>query len=603
MSETLANNITQTTQAPHGVEILLSDGFSSDGTTISDTYPVSQVVVMKSPNKIAYAKIVIGDGSVAEQDFTISNSDDFSPGRYVTIKMGDANGKPLLFKGVIVKHGIKIRKTRSSVLTIDCRDVAVQLTTNCKSRYFSDDGTDTDAFEEILGSYPDVSYKFAPIEGSHENMVQYNTTDWDFIVSRANAAGQLVYTNNGELTTVEPSVEDSEAHTLEYGDILEEFEAEMDAKHQYSKVLMDIWDSSKQEVEEEETESTGAASLEKPGNISNSDLSEIFNSEGLKINYPGSLIAEDRANYLKAELIKSKLARIRGRASFTGPLIVEPRKTILLKGVGERFNGRTYITAARYEFSNGTWKTDVQFGLDRDWFSTQVMSSQTLVRNQIPTMTGLYIGVVTRLDDPTGEDRIKVRIPVINKEGEGTWAKMVRQDAGEHRGMFHLPELEDEVAVEFLNGDPRYPMVLGMMNSSMKPAPKEGLEEDNLKGYYSKIGSRLEFDDKSRTITLQTLDSGEESDLSAFRTGQPELEKNNTVFLDDENGEILIQDKNKNYIKLSKDSVHIYGDKEVIIESQTIEFKGQTAIKGEAPQVEFDGSATTTIKGGLVNIN
>ncbi|MDG1331962.1 MAG: type VI secretion system tip protein VgrG [Crocinitomicaceae bacterium] len=607
MSGTLANNITKTEQAPHAYKIYVSDTVGDKGEPISDAYPVGSILVLKPANKIAFAKVVIGDGAVAQQDFTISNTDDFAPGKYITIEMGDANGQLPLFKGVIVKHGIKIKKKKNSVLTIDCRDVASKMTTQCRSKYFVEDTADHDAFTEIIEEYKDgtnqlMDTALEDINVSQENLVQYDCTDWEFILKRANAAGQLVYTNNGTVTTVVPTIKGTADYTVEYGDIIEEFEAEMDARNQYDEINLKVWDSSKQEIIEENLDTLTGIDLDKPGNLSNSDLSDVANSEGLLLDYPGAMIAEEVTNYLKAELIKSKLSRIRGQVSFTSATLVEPRSTIELKGVGDRFNGNTYVTGVRYEFSKSVWTTNLQFGLDRDW-QKDTLSKDDGKANRIPQMFGLHIGIVTRLDDESGEDRVKVRIPSIDAESEGAWAKISRPDAGEYRGFFHLPEVDDEVLVGFLNCDPRYPMIMGMLNSSAKPAPVEAKDKENLKGYYSKEGSRLEFDDKLRTIKMQTLSSGESGKLEDFRSGKPELEKNNTILMDDEKGEILIRDKNSNYIKFSSEEIFIEGAKKITLKAPKIMLEAEETLETKADSSIIFSDKETKIQGTPINLN
>ena len=72
---------------------------------------------------------------------------------------------------------------------------------------------------------------------------------------------------------------------------------------------------------------------------------------------------------------------------------------------------------------------------------------------------------------PDGEDRVQVRVPVINSQDDGLWARVATLDAGENRGSFFRPEIGDEVVLGFLNDDPRDPIILGMLNSSAKPAP------------------------------------------------------------------------------------------------------------------------------------
>jgi hypothetical protein len=153
MAKTLANNITKETQAPHSFEIYLSDSPMDEGEVVGGGNTPFHIVIGKMANKIAYAKLLIEDGEIALQDFPISNEDHYAPGRFITIKMGDIDGLETVFKGMIVKHGIKIKKNRKLHLMIDCRDNAVATTTQTKSKYFAENTLDSDAFKELLSEY------------------------------------------------------------------------------------------------------------------------------------------------------------------------------------------------------------------------------------------------------------------------------------------------------------------------------------------------------------------------------------------------------------------------------------------------------------------
>ncbi|TPW15557.1 MAG: Rhs element Vgr protein [Halothiobacillaceae bacterium] len=100
----------------------------SSGSPISDAIGVVSVSVTKAINKIAQAKIVVLDGDMPTKDFPISNSDDFKPGNEIEIKAGYGDSEETIFKGVIVKHGIKISGDNYSRLVIECRDKAVAMT-------------------------------------------------------------------------------------------------------------------------------------------------------------------------------------------------------------------------------------------------------------------------------------------------------------------------------------------------------------------------------------------------------------------------------------------------------------------------------------------
>jgi len=89
----------------------------SGGAAVSRTYNVLSIVVSKEVNRIASAVIVIADGDPSKQTFDISNKADFEPGKEIEIKAGYRADEETIFKGIVIKHGIKMRKNGSLHLT------------------------------------------------------------------------------------------------------------------------------------------------------------------------------------------------------------------------------------------------------------------------------------------------------------------------------------------------------------------------------------------------------------------------------------------------------------------------------------------------------
>src|SRR5688572_28375740 len=131
---------------------LVSFSIKIDGEAISKIYGVISIVVSKEINKISSANIIIQDGSASKQDFEISNEETFIPGKEIEILAGYRTDTTPIFKGIIIKHGIKIRPNGNSTLVLDCKDKAVKLAIGTKNKYFVDK-TDSDVIEEIIGTY------------------------------------------------------------------------------------------------------------------------------------------------------------------------------------------------------------------------------------------------------------------------------------------------------------------------------------------------------------------------------------------------------------------------------------------------------------------
>lgn len=87
----------------------------------------------------------------------------------------------------------------------------------------------------------------------------------------------------------------------------------------------------------------------------------------------------------------------------------------------------------------------------------------------------IQLAKVTRVDDPDGLNRVEVSL--LSHSGspqqEGIlWARVATPFAGGNKGAFLFPDVGDEVVVSFVNGDSRYPIVLGSLWNGSDVAPE-----------------------------------------------------------------------------------------------------------------------------------
>lgn len=220
-----------------------------NGSEISAEYQVQGVVVTRAFNKVASAELILFDGDPATEEFKLSSSEDFVPGNEVEILAGYHSNEEVIFKGLVVRHGLQVYQERPAVLRIECKDAAVKLTVGRKNAYFYD-STDSEIIEElasVAGLQPDVE----STDVTHAEMVQLDATDWDFIVTRAEANGKLVATQDGTLVAKAPDSSTEPVLSLAYGSSLLEFEAMLDARSQYKSIQSSAWDAANQEMLEE----------------------------------------------------------------------------------------------------------------------------------------------------------------------------------------------------------------------------------------------------------------------------------------------------------------------------------------------------------------
>ena len=117
------------------------------------------------------------------------------------------------------------------------------------------------------------------------------------------------------------------------------------------------------------------------------------------------------------------------------------------------------------------WKTHLQFGGIAPDAGLRSACRSIAPPQLLAPVAGLQAGVVTDNEDPAGEFRVRVRLPLVNDGDDGVWARVASLDAGAERGFFFRPEIGDEVLLGFLDDDPRQPVLLGMLHSSALAAP------------------------------------------------------------------------------------------------------------------------------------
>ena len=566
-----------------------------DGAEIPGTFHLLSVAVTQELNRIPSAVIHLMDGDAAKSTFEASNADYFVPGKKIEIQLGYRSQNDSVFKGIIIKHSVKIRKS-ASLLVVECRNEAVKMTSGVKSRYYTDK-LDSDIMEEILGLY-NLQKEVTATTPDLKEVVQYESTDWDFLLCRAEANGHVVHVGDDKVVIAPPDTSSSAVVKVNYGSTILELDAEIDSRWQSKGIKANSWNPTDQELIETEA---SEPSTTNNGNLSPATLADVIGGEADTIRHGGKLSKPELQAWADGRLLKERLAKVRGRVRFQGFAGVLPGKMIEVTGIGERFEGKLYVSGVRHTVANGNWETDVQFGLNPEIYPATHNLRPMPAGGLLAGVSGLQIGVVTVLEsDPDGEERIKVRLPLVSTSEEGIWARISTLDAGKERGTFFRPEIGDEVVVGFLGDDPRCPIVLGMCHSSAKPAPEPAKDSNHRKGYVSREKMKFTFDDEKKIIVLETP-GGNKLTLS---------EEDKGIVIEDQNGNKITLDDSGIKVESAKDLI-LKASKDMNAEGMNIELKAQTGFKASGTataevsgaSTTVKGSATTTISGGVVQIN
>lgn len=582
-------------KSKHGVNTF---NLMIDNVAINPAYEIISVTVIKEINRISTAKIIFRDGEAATRNFEVSNSNDVIPGKKIVIQFGRDGQNKQVFKGIITKNALKVKEHGNTELHVECKDESIKMTIGRKSRYY-ENLKDNQLFDELIGRYPGLSADAQTTTLKHKELVQHHISDWDFLLLRAEANSMLVHVNDGKIKIAKPDTSAAPALQVTYGSSIVEFEAEMDARTQWKNVEASSWDYANQKLFKADTSSVSFA---EHGNLPGSQLAETIKLDKFLLHHSGHLPEQELQDWTNGVMMRSRLSKIRGRARFEGFAEINTGDMVKLDGVGDRFKGKALVTAVRQEMGKGTWDTHIQFGLDpKPYAFLHEDMNDVSAAGLMGAVRGLQIGKVVQLEnDPDGENRILVRMPVIDNTAQGIWMRVASLDAGASRGAFFLPEVDDEVIVGFINDDPRDAVVLGMLHSSARPAPITAKDVNHEKGFTTRSKMHLSFNDDTKTIIIDTP-------------------AGNKITMDEQGMKIEIKDQNSNKLTMDATGIKLESPLNVEIKAGvnlTLGAGAMLSIGGASLGIKADGNVSvegaiaklaaqgiTEISGSLVKIN
>jgi len=220
---------------------------------------------------------------------------------------------------------------------------------------------------------------------------------------------------------------------------------------------------------------------------------------------------------------------------------------------------------------------------------------EQLLHERVPSgWGGRWYGVapalVIDIKDPDNQGRVKVTLPwSIDAKGaryEG-WARLATALAGNNRGTWLIPDVDDEVLVAFEQGDPRRPYVLGGLWNGRDAAPEsmDGSGRNFKKVLRSRNGVRVTLDDQD----------GQEQLVLETPGGQK-------ITLKDGPGAVEIVDSNGNSVKLETAGITVTASAKVTVNASQVAISaGMVTV--DAGMSKFSGvvQADTVISNSVIS--
>ncbi len=316
--------------------------------------------------------------------------------------------------------------------------------------------------------------------------------------------------------------------------------------------------------------------------ISPAGLKQISKGAGGRsqrvIDVPVSSFPEAKA-IADSILRNQQVTAVAGSGTCLGNPAIRVGAKLELSGVG-RFAGSYFVTKVTHTIGESGYLTSFEVNTAA---SSGPDSPDALGNASGPerrSAVSVVVGLVVDNQDPNGLGRVKINLPGLSEDETGHWARVASPMAGGGRGMFFLPEKNDEVLVAFEQGDITRPYILGALwNGKDKPPESNADGQNNLRLIKSRSGHLVRFDDTAGAEKIEIIDQSGENSVTVDTIS-------NTISIKSAQDVVIEAPRGK--ISLSAMSVELKSTADTNIEAQTMDLKA---------------TATMTIKGQRVNIN
>ena len=436
----------------------------------------------------------------------------------------------------------------------------------------------------------------------HEYVFQNNQTNAEFLLERARRVGYELYVDGDALYFRRPAPAGSPIR-LAWGETLTNFRARLSTAEQVNEVQVRGWDpKQKREVVGRAAQGSGAPQI----GITESGAEIAQRTWGeAKLAIVDQFVRSpaEAEKLAQAALDEIASAFVVAEGTCSNPAVA-PGKQVEIDGVGARFKGTYYVTQVIHQWvkDKGLTTQFVASGRrDRGVWSLLEESKRA------PSTFGLVSGVVTNNRDPDNMGRVRVRFPWLSDQDESAWARMLSPMSGADRGIFYLPEVDDEVLVGFEHGDIHRPYVIGALWNGKDQPP---LQVSQAVGGDGQVNKRIIKSRSGHTIMLDDT-SGSEEITIVDKTGN-----NKIVFHSPDNsmqikvlGDLTIETTGRIVLKAaaglamsSPGGVSLKGDGGVDLNSSgSLKLSGlSTEVSGT--QVSVKGSGTVDLQGATVNV-
>jgi type VI secretion system secreted protein VgrG len=346
----------------------------------------------------------------------------------------------------------------------------------------------TDVFSDFPANL--LAPQIQPVYG--ETMaytVQYKETAWQFLNRIAATYGEWFYYNGQNMVLGTPKPKTAQ---LVYGSNLSQFSMAMQLRPGnfqqvgYDYINDQVYEASPQNVAQKAGLSeTGKQVMDKSGDFF-AAIPKTYNNTFLT----NKKQLEDSIN-TRAAAQSSNLVRLNGTSNHFG---VQLGNTV---NINNNVGDFTVIDVSHH--------CDGQGNYHNEFIAIPATIKVPPVTNYAEPFCETQTAVVTDNYDPKGLGRIRVRFHWMKPDQKTPWLRMMMPYAGQNKGAFFIPELEEEVVVAFEGNNPLKPYVQGAVYNSSQNTTYSNSNND-IKIIQSRSGHIIELNDAGEGTSITIKD-------------------------------------------------------------------------------------------------
>lgn len=525
-----------------------------------------------------------------DSGFTLTDGDTFEPGKAVDIQLSSGTDEiETMFAGEITAVEVDYSENLTSQLIVRGYDRSYRLNREPKTRVFVQMKV-SDIVKQIAGE-TNLSPEVTETSQVFEHIFQDNQTDLDFLQDHARRLGFEVFVNDKTLYFREPKGERGDI-ILSWGEALRSFRPRMTLTHQVDEVIVRGWNFVKKEKVVGQASRGKTSTRIGAGDDGGALATKAFSSEARQVivRRPVNEQAEaDRLAQAILDEINSEFVEAEGNALGTPKLLAGT--LIKVENLGQRFSGDYMVTSAVHNYQQGSYRVNFRVeGAYARTLADLLVDVQNTVDNAA-TWGGVFPAIVTNNQDPDKLGRVKLKFPWMDNELESHWARIASIGAGAERGIFMMPEVNDEVLVAFEHGNFNRPYVIGALWNGKDALPEtEAVKNGNvvLRTIKSRTGHVIRISDTEGESYILIEDAEGKNKI--------QLDTTNDKLIIETSGEVNVNSKGDTKVE-TKANVNIKAAQNVSIEgSSNVEIKGSGG-------VTVQSSGELKLSGSIVNIN